>query len=68
MACVEDCRPRSVLKQPAGTPVWRLKATLYCQACSEAAASAHVLRLTYYGRPDSEPSRMAKRRLPSPAT
>jgi hypothetical protein len=53
--------PAAITEAPAGDPVWKLEAALYCEPCSEGRhysrrQRAHILGLTY-ARSDPEQSR-----------
>jgi hypothetical protein len=58
--------PAAITEAPAGDPVWKLEAALYCEPCSEGRhfsrrQRAHILGLTY-ARPDPEQPRMPRRK------
>src|ERR1700719_2429812 len=53
--------PAPITEAPAGNPIWKLEAALYCEPCSEGRhysrrQRAHIRGLTY-ARPDPEQSR-----------
>ena len=57
--------PLRALRRPPSTPVWRLKAALYCEPLQRRPSRrqrAHILGLTYAG-PDPEPGRLAGRKI-----